>query len=100
MNMKPFKKNLKWETDKAGKVVLTVKHRGIIKKLLGFPKESKVSFDEFGSFVWQQIDGINDVSEIGKGMKERFGENISPVYERLCKYLKILKSYNFIGFKA
>ena len=100
MNIKPFKKKLKWETDKDGEVMLEIENRGILKKVLGFPEVSTVSFDKLGSFVWQEIDGIKDIKKIGRSMEERFGKEASPIYERLLKYLKILKSYNFIGFKA
>ena len=52
-----------------------------------------------GSFVWPLIDGEKDITEIGKTVKEHFGEKAEPLYERLAKYFQILESYGFISVK-
>lgn len=85
------------------KVTLEIKNKGafnrIAQKLLKKPKISYIHLDEFGSFVWQQIDGESDITAIGKAVDERFGEKAHPLYERLVKFFEILKSYSFITFK-
>ncbi|MBC8181727.1 PqqD family protein [candidate division KSB1 bacterium] len=59
----------------------------------------KVKLDEFGSFVWKQIDGNLTVEEIGLNLKDNFHENIEPVYERLSVYFQTLLRYKFIEYK-
>jgi len=59
----------------------------------------KVKLDEFGSFVWKQIDGARTVEEIGFELKDSFKENIEPVYERLSVYFQTLLRYKFIEYK-
>ena len=49
-----------------------------------------------GSFLWPLLEGEKTVSEIGQAVKEEFGDKAEPLYERLVKYLEILKSYRFI----
>ncbi len=86
-----------------GKVTLEIENKGafnrIAQKILKKPKVSYIHLDEFGSFVWQQIDGQKDITLIGKAVDEQFGEKAHPLYERLVKYFEILKSYSFITFK-
>ena len=85
------------------KVTLEIENKGafnrIAQKLLKKPKISYIHLDEFGSFVWQQIDGESDITAIGKAVDEHFDEKAHPLYERLVKFFEILKSYSFITFK-
>jgi len=98
MQKRPHKKNFKWRMDEYGVVTLEIENKWILRRILGFPKSSTVSLDELGSFVWQQIDGNINIEEIGRRVEERFGERSNPVYERLMKYFKILRSYHFIDW--
>lgn len=86
-----------------GKVTLEIENKGafnrIAQKLLKKPKISYIHLDEFGSFVWQQIDGETDINIIGKAVDGHFGEKAHPLYERLVQFFEILKSYSFIIFK-
>ena len=92
-----------WENDENGIVTLNKTNKGIANKLaqiiLKKPKISHIHLDEFGSFVWQQIDGVKDITAIGDDVKEHFGDKAEPLYERLAKYFQILSSYGFITFK-
>lgn len=92
--------SLKWSIDEQGLVTLEIENKGIFnkiaQKLLKKPKISYVHLDEFGSFVWQHIDGKNDIIAIGKCVESQFGEKANPLYERLIKYFGILESYGFI----
>lgn len=86
-----------------GKVTLEIENKGVFnrvfQKLFKKPKISYIHLDEFGSFVWQQIDGEKDITIIGEAVEAKFGEKAHPLYERLVKYFEILKSYSFITFK-
>ena len=70
----------------------------LAQKLFKRPKVSYISLDEYGSFVWQQMDGKRNVYEISKLVSERFGKDAEPVVERLVKYIQILYQNKFIGY--
>ena len=59
----------------------------------------KVNLDEFGSFVWEQIDGNLTVEKIGEKLKKHFKEEIEPVYERLSLFIQSMERYKFIEYK-
>lgn len=99
----PFKKeNLNWSLGQDGKVTLEIQNRGIANRLaqliLKKPKISYIHLEEFGSFIWQLIDGKSNIITIGERVHEHFGDNAEPLYERLSKYFTILESNGFIGF--
>jgi hypothetical protein len=50
----------------------------------------RIRLDEFGSFVWKNIDGRASVMEIGDRMRDEFGGKIEPVYERLGSFVQTL----------
>lgn len=83
-------------------VTISVVNKGVFhtlaQKLLHKPKISYIHLDEFGSFVFQQMDGARSVLEIGVLVEEHFGEKAQPLYERLAQFCKILESYGFIVF--
>jgi hypothetical protein len=93
---------IKWTVDGEGMVTLEIENKGFMnrlaQKLFKKPKVSYVHLDEFGSFVWLQIDGQRNITEIGTFVKERFGEKAEPLYERLAKFFQILNSYGFVIF--
>ena len=35
---------------------------------------------------------------LGEAVKERFGEDAEPLYERLAEFFRILESYHFVNF--
>ena len=85
------------------KVTLEIKNEGFFNRIaqifFGRPEKSYVHLDSMGSFVWPIIDGEKDIIAIGKIVKEKFGEECEPLYERLAKFFQILESYNFIYFR-
>ncbi len=89
-----------FSTDQNGKVTLEIENKGLFNKIAQkFFKKPKISFihlDDMGSFIWPLIDGQKNIHKIGELVKEHFGEEAEPLYERLCKYVKILESYGFI----
>ena len=91
--------NINW-TVKDGKVTLEIENKGffnrVAQKLFKKPKISYIHLDETGSFIWPLIDGKTDITDLGKRLKENFGEKAEPLYERLSNYIKILESYGFV----
>ena len=99
----PVRGNFEWSKDDDGIVTLEVENKGIVNKLaqmiLKKPKISYIHLDKMGSFIWPIIDGQKSILEISESVKEAFGEEAEPLYERLCKYFQILASYGFVTFK-
>lgn len=92
----PFQKN------KKNHIEIKIKNKGIIKKvtqvLLKKPKYTYIELEDMGSFIWEQIDGERTVYDIGLLVKERFGKEAEPLFERLIEYLHILRRNNFIVY--
>jgi hypothetical protein len=59
----------------------------------------KTKFDDFGSHVWQEIDGKNKVFDIAVSLRNKFGEKAEPAEERVTKFLTQLYTYKFLKFK-
>ena len=95
--------SIKWTKDEKGIVTLEIENTGIFnkmaQKLFKKPETSYVHLDEIGSFLWPLIDGKTNIIDLGKSVKEHFGEAAEPLYERLAKYFQILESYNFVECK-
>lgn len=100
LERKPIRANLSWSQNDKGTVTLEQENKGMMnrmaQKLFGKPKITYVHLDEMGSFIWPLLDGETTILELGKRVEERFGEKANPLYERLIKYLQILKSYGFV----
>ncbi|MGN0157501.1 MAG: PqqD family protein [Lachnospiraceae bacterium] len=92
-----------YEEGESGFITIQMIHNGIFDKVAQFlfftPKVSRIRLDEYGSFLWKQMDGVNTVGELAVLLQERYGEVAQPLYERLISYLKILKNNRFIFFK-
>ncbi len=99
----PVKCDILYDTDEKGITTLQVENKGVMNKFAQLvfkkPKISYIHLDEFGSFVWNEIDGEKDVFLIGKSVKEHFGDKAEPLYERLSQYIETLKKYGFAEFK-
>ena len=95
-------KNFSWRLEKQ-LVVLEVTNKGvfnrIFQKLLKKPAVSYIHLDKMGSFIWCLTDGDKTIEQISASVKEEFGDEAEPLYERLIKYFQILESYNFIKCK-
>ncbi len=94
-------KNFPWE-EQNGIVTVRQDNIGVMKwvtqKLWKKPKYSFIELDEFGSFVWKQMDGKKTVYEIGIAVRQQFGEKAEPLYERLSKYIKTLHEQRFVVY--
>lgn len=94
---------IKWSADDEGIITLDIENTGVFnrvaQKFFKKPKVSHVHLDKMGSFVWPLLDGEKDIVAIGVLVKEHFGEEAEPLYERLAKYFQILDSYSFVEWK-
>ena len=95
--------HITWTQSDDSKVTLAIENTGffntVAQKFFGKPKTSYVHLDKMGSFVWPVIDGEKNILAIGELVKDHFGDECEPLYERLAKFFQILASYNFITFK-
>lgn len=91
-----------WDADEKGIVTVHVVNKGfynwLAQKLFKKPRISHIKLDEYGSFVWQQMDGKRNVYEISKMVETHFGEATESVIERLVKFFQILYQNKFIGY--
>lgn len=97
----PFRKEkLNWSQDEKGFVTLEMENTGVANQIAQLvfkkPKISYIHLDEFGSFIWQAIDGERNIIAIGELVFEQFGERAEPLYERLSQYIKTLESNGFV----
>ena len=96
-------KKIGYSADQNGIVTIEKENTGFVNKLaqkvFKKPKISYIHLDEFGSFVWLQINGETDIETIGKSVHEHFGDKAEPLYPRLAKYFQILESYGFVNMK-
>jgi len=51
------------------------------------PGYKKISMDEYGSYIFLQIDGRKTVKNIGANLEANYGDKTYPLYERLLLFL-------------
>ena len=90
-----------WDV-KDGTVTIHMVHRGfyawIAQKVFQRPRVSHIDLDAMGSFIFQRIDGKCTVGEIAELVKAEFGKDAEPLYDRLVKYMQILRNNGFICY--
>lgn len=91
------------ETDSNSQVTLIIpkfKKKFVVKYFVPMMKSPniKLKLDEYGSFVWLNIDGNTPVGTIAKKMTEKFGDRILEVDNRISKYMTQLYEQRFITF--
>ncbi len=91
-----------WSVEE-GKVTIHMVHRGfypwIAQTFFHRPRVSHVDLDQLGSFIYQRIDGERTVGQIAQLVREAFGQEAEPLYDRLVQYMKILHNNGFIGYR-
>ena len=89
-------------SEEDGVVTIHMVHYGwnhwIAQKLFKRPRVSHIKLDEMGSFIYPLIDGKRNIGDIALLVKERFGEEAEPLYDRLVHYMKILRNNEFIRY--
>ena len=69
-------------------------------KLAGKNPTYKLKLDQFCSFFWLECDGRKTVNEIGKALRDQFGEEVEPLYQRLSQLLKVMERNKLIRFES
>ena len=91
-----------WDADACGKVTVHMVHRGfyawVAQRFFHRPRVSQIDLDEMGSFIFRQIDGQRTVGQIAALVKAEFDREAEPLYDRLVKYMQILRNNGFIRF--
>ncbi|GIM31134.1 PqqD family protein [Paraclostridium bifermentans] len=92
-----FKKseNIEYEVSSDGIVTILEKQdhkvQNFFRKLkFKIPMYKKMELDEYGSFIFLQIDGKKNVEELGIKLEEKYGEESHPLYERLLLFLNYI----------
>lgn len=89
-------------SEENGVVTVHMVHRGfyatIAQKFFHRPRVSHIKLEGQGSFVFRQIDGKRTVGEIAQLVKAEFGAEAEPLYDRLTKYMQILRNNGFIYY--
>ena len=97
-----YKEGISWEENVRGQVVIKVRNTGFFNKVARLffrkPEFSFIEMDEFGSFVWMQINGKKSIYEIGLTMKNKFGDKAEPLYERLAGFLSVLHEQEYVDY--
>ena len=91
-----------WDRGEDGVVTIHMVNRGfyntLAQKLVHTPRVSHIKLDDYGSFLWMRIDGVKTVGQLALELKEAYGEKAEPLYDRLVKYMQILRNNRFILF--
>jgi len=97
--------NLRWEKNEEGLITLLkpkYRHSLLRKHLLPRMKKPyyRVRLDAIGSYIWESCDGKRKVRQVGEMLRDRFGEEVQPLYERLSSFLHSLEKNDFIYFEG
>lgn len=91
-----------WDVTENGIVTIHMVHRGfyawIAQRFFRRPRVSHIDLDTMGSFIFQRIDGQRTVGQLAQLVKSEFGASAEPLYDRLVKYLQILRNNGFIRY--
>lgn len=91
-----------WEFDWTNKVIIKARNKGIVNafaiKYLNKEPEKEIELDRYGSFVWQQIDGVNTIQDIIDNIVETFEEERVLVTKRTVMFFEMLRINNLIEF--
>ena len=92
---------LSWEEAEYGLVVVLkpkFENPFLKKWLLPFFKSRnfRIRLDAFGSLVFRMCDGKTSCEKIAAALREKFGEQVEPVHERLGLFIRQLENNRFI----
>lgn len=89
-----------WSEKENNRAEIKVKNRGLFNRIVQLicrrPKYSYIELDDFGSFVWKQIDGEKSIYDIALLMGEEFGKEAEPLFERAVQFFHVLRKNSFI----
>ena len=67
-----------------------------IAKLIKLRTRRRIKLDDYGWMVWKLIDGRRDIRKIGKILKQRYGNDVEPLYPRISKFMAYLQTLKLI----
>ncbi len=92
-----------WSEKEGGRVQIMIPRKEVIDRIVRLfkktPEQMHVDLDEIGSEVWKSMDGSRTIGDICEIMTDKFGDDVSPVYERLGTYINILRNNKFISLE-
>lgn len=93
-----------WRIKEDGMVEIDMENKGfyhtIAQKFFGKPRVSHIALDEYGSAVWQNIDGKNTVYDIVRIMENRFPKERDRMLDRVVTYMAVLQNNSFIRMQG
>lgn len=91
-----------WDTAENGLVTIHMVHRGfyawVAQRFFHRPRVSHIALDAMGSFIFRHIDGQRTVGQLAELVREEFGQDAEPLYDRLVQYMRILQNNGFIYY--
>lgn len=92
----------KYYENNEGNIIIEVEHKGffwkIAQKVLKKSKISKIMLDNYGTKLFNSIDGEKNILEVVNYMKEIFPEE-KDIFERAIVFIYLLQKNNFIVIK-
>lgn len=73
--------------------------RGLGDRLSFAMAARRIRLDHIGSHSWRCFDGETKVAEVCVVLRERFGESIEPVEERLGRFVRYLHQDGFLAYR-
>ena len=93
-----------WRLKDDGMVEIDMENKGfyhsIAQKFFKKPRVSHISLDEYGSIVWQNIDGENNIMDIVRIMEKAFPKEKDRMLDRVVTYMATLQRNGFISIKT
>jgi hypothetical protein len=88
-------RNVQWENSTEGCAVLNVpkfKRKWMFNLLIHLKIEPvyKLNLDEKGTAIWKYCDGSDDLYHIALKLREKYGDDIEPVFDRLNAFIRQL----------
>lgn len=93
-----------WRVMDDGMVEIDMENKGfyhsIAQKFFRKPRVSHIALDQYGSVVWQNIDGKNNVLDIVRIMEREFPEEKKRMLDRVVTYMATLQNNGFIQMRG
>ena len=93
-----------WRLTEDGRVEVDMENKGfyhtLAQKFFKKPRISHIALDEYGSMVWQNIDGKNNIYDIVHIMESAFPKEKNRMLDRVVTYMATLQRSGFISVKG
>lgn len=92
-----------WSVREDGIVVVDVEHKGpfnrFAQKFCKKPRFSHIALDNYGTTLWNALDGKRTVFDVVSHMKEQFPDEEERMLDRVITFLHTLQTNRFIVIK-